>query len=101
MAASVQVQIVGAPVACADGVKDSWRDVANWVSQQLAAHFGDSVSVIYFDLFDPDCPSLPPNVHLPVVMVESSLLSAGGKISVPRIRKHLEALGLDGPDRSG
>jgi hypothetical protein len=32
------VQIVGAPVACAEGVKETWRDVAPDFSA-LALHF--------------------------------------------------------------
>jgi hypothetical protein len=31
----ILVQIIGAPIACADGVKDSWRDVARWAEDQL------------------------------------------------------------------
>jgi disulfide oxidoreductase YuzD len=86
--------IIGAPVACADGVKDTWRDVAEWAAGQLAAHFGESVQVQYFDLFDPARPPLPPGAQLPLVLVNGEVLSSGGKISVPAIRRQLEALGL-------
>lgn len=53
------VQIIGAPVACSGGLKDSWRETAQRAAGQLAARFGEAVSVIYFDLFDPGCPSMP------------------------------------------
>ncbi len=88
------IHIVGAPVACAEGVKDSWRDVAAWAANQLRARFGHAVRVDYYDLFDPACPTLPPDAQLPLVFVNGEILSSGGKISVPSIRKRLESLGL-------
>lgn len=88
------VQIVGAPVACAQGVIDAWRDVAKHTTNQLIARFGDHVCVQYFDLFDADCPALPDGTQLPLVMIDGEVLSSGGKISAPAIRKRLEALGL-------
>jgi hypothetical protein len=89
------VQIIGTPVACADGVKDSWREVAEWTAGQLASRFGDSVRVEYFDLFDPGCPVLPEGAQLPLVLVNGQVTSSGGKISVPAIRKRLEELGVN------
>jgi len=88
------VHIIGAPVACAKGVKDTWRDVTKHAADQLIARFGDSVRVQYFDLFDPDCPTLPDGAQLPLVIIEGEVLSSGGKISVPAIRKRLEVLGV-------
>ena len=88
------VHIIGAPVACAEGVKDTWRDVAKHAADQLSARFGDRVSVRYFDLFDSDCPSLPDGVQLPLVLLNDEVLSSGGKISVPTIRKRIEALSV-------
>jgi disulfide oxidoreductase YuzD len=94
MSASAQVQIIGAPLACASGVQDSWRGIAAWVGQQLAGRFGEAVRVEYYDLFDPQAPLLPPEAQLPLVLVNGQVLSSGGKISLPALRKHLEALGL-------
>jgi hypothetical protein len=91
---ALTVRIVGAPVACAEGVKDTWRDVAQHAADQLIARFGDSVQVQYFDLFDPDCPALPAGAQLPLVIIEGEVLSSGGKISVPAIRKRIETLGV-------
>jgi hypothetical protein len=88
------VQIVGAPVACAGGVKEAWRDVAEWARGQLAVCFGDAIRVQYFDLLDPACPPLPPGAQLPLVLVDGEVLSSGGKISVPAIRRRLEAQGV-------
>ncbi len=92
MNAHVQVQIIGAPIACKEGVKDSWREVAGWAAGQLRTRFGDSVQVVYYDLFDANCPVIPPGAQLPVVLVDGELLSSGGKISIPAIRKRIEAL---------
>jgi hypothetical protein len=86
------VQIIGAPIACKDGVKDSWRETATWVSGQLRQRFGNAVQVEYFDLFDPACPSLPANAQLPMVFVAGVVLSSGGKISVPALRRKIETI---------
>ncbi len=94
MSAQAVVRIVGSLVACQEGVKDTWREVAAWAAGQLAARFGSAVQVEYFDLFDPGCPALPPGAELPVVLVNQEVISCGGKISVPAIRKYLEAAGI-------
>ncbi len=47
MKAPVLVQIIGAPIACEDGLKDSWREVADWAAGQLKARFGKAVQVRY------------------------------------------------------
>jgi hypothetical protein len=90
----VVVQIVGAPVACATGVKDTWREVAAWAGDQLRGRFGAAVEVQYFDLFDPACPPLPADAQLPLVLVNGEVLSSGGKIAIPAIRRRVEALGV-------
>jgi disulfide oxidoreductase YuzD len=90
----ILVKIIGAPVACKDGVKDTWREVAEWAGEQLRSRYGESVRVQYYDLFDPDCPTLPPDSRLPVVFVNDLWLSSGGKISIPLIRKKIEELGV-------
>ena len=95
----IAVQIIGAPLACADGVKDTWREVAKHTADQLIARFGDSVRVQYFDLFDADCPALPDGAQLPLVLIAGEVLSSGGKISTPAIRKRVEALGVTPNDR--
>lgn len=92
MTDSIEVIIVGAPVACADGVKELWRDVAIWTERQLRARFGSQVITRYFDLFDPDCPPFPPDSQLPVVFVNEKVISSGGKISIPLIRKEIDSL---------
>ena len=94
MHAPVDVQIVGAPVACAEGVKDTWREVADWAAGQLYARYGSAVRVVYYDLFDPECPPLPANGQLPLILVGGELLSSGSKISIPAIRRHLEGMGV-------
>lgn len=86
----VHVQIIGALVACATGTTDTWRDVAGYAAQQLALRFGERVQVAYYDMFDADCPPLPPDAQLPLVLVDGAVISSGGKISVPHIRRAIE-----------
>lgn len=88
------IQIIGAPVACADGMKETWRDLAGWIGGKLRVRYGTAVTTTYYDLFDPDCPPLPPGSELPLVLVNGAVLSSGGKISMPIIRRHLDALGV-------
>ena len=92
MSKPVLVQIIGASIACKEGVKDSWREVSAWAAGQLRARFGDEVQVKYFDLFDADCPPLPADAQLPLVLIEGEVISRGGKISVPIIRHKIETL---------
>ncbi|HMB23445.1 MAG: hypothetical protein ACM33V_08955 [Chloroflexota bacterium] len=92
MSGPILVQIIGAPIACSEGVKDSWRDVAGWVAGQLKTRFGDEVSVQYYDLLDTGCPTIPADAQLPLVLVNGEVLSSGGKISVPLIRKRVDGL---------
>ena len=95
MDAPIGIHIVGAlTAACGEGVIDTWRDLSEWAAQQLAARFGSAVRVTYFDLLDPSCPPLPPDAQLPLVLVNGEVLSSGDKISVPAIRKKLEAIGV-------
>lgn len=94
MSVLVMVTIIGVPVACKDGFKDSWREVADWAAGQLKARFGESVEVEYYNLFDTDCPSIPPDAQLPLVLANGKMISSGGKVSVPYIRKYLEASGV-------
>ncbi len=92
MSKVVSVRIVGAPIACEGGVKDTWRDTAKWAEGQLKARFGEAVQVKYFDLFDADCPPMPANAQLPVVYVEDEVVISGGKISIPIIRRRVEEM---------
>jgi len=94
MTTPILVKIIGAPVACKDGIKESWREVAEWAAGRLRSRYGETVRVQYYDLFDSDCPTLPPESQLPVVIVDEVLISSGGKISIPQIRKKMEELGV-------
>lgn len=85
-----QVVIIGAPVACKEGIKETWREVTEWAAGQLRSRYGEQVKVQYYDLFDPQCPAIPPEGQLPVVMVDGQVISCGGKISIPLIRKTIE-----------
>jgi hypothetical protein len=92
MNAPVRVQIIGAPIACKDGVKDSWREVAKWAADQLKGHFGEAVDPRYYDLFDADCPPVPVNAQLPLVLINGEVSISGGKISIPVIRRKIESI---------
>lgn len=92
MSTPVTVTIVGTPIACTQGVKDSWRDLATWVETQLKTRFGERVQVRYYDLFDADCPRLPDRAQLPLVLVAGEMIICGGKISVPAIRRKIETI---------
>lgn len=70
--------------------------MAGWAAEQLRTRFGKEVSVQYYDLLDIDCPTIPPGAQLPLVLVNGEVLSSGGKISVPLIRKRVDALRLEG-----
>lgn len=94
MSAPVVVTIVGAPVACKEGVKDSWREVAEWAERNLKTRFGEAVQVEYYDLFDANCPPIPTRAQLPLVLVNFEVLSSGGKISIPAIRRRIEEMGV-------
>lgn len=91
---STVVQIIGAPIACKEGVKGSWREVAEWAERNLKARFGEAVQVKYYDLFDANCPPIPTGAQLPLVLVNFEVLSSGGKISVPAIRRHIVEMGI-------
>ena len=92
MGAPIVVRIIGAQVACAEGVKDTWREIATWIGGNLATRFGEEVQVTYFDLFDPACPPVPPGAQLPLVYIGDELFSSGGKLNGPAIRRRIEAL---------
>lgn len=87
-----QIEIIGAPVACKEGVKDTWREVAVWTSNKLKSYYGNEVHVLYYDLFDATLPAMPINEPLPIVLVDGIVVSCGGKISVPLIRKKIQEL---------
>lgn len=91
---AILVTIVGAPVSCGGEVKDTWRELTEWTAAQLRHRYGAAVAVEYHDLFDPAGPALPHDAKLPLVIVDGQVLSSGGKISLPRIRRALEAVGV-------
>lgn len=90
----VHIQIIGAPLACAEGVKETWRELGIYFAGQLRERYGPSVETTYYDLFDPACPPLPPEAQLPIVLVAGRAVINGGKLSLPLIRRYLESLGI-------
>ena len=88
----ISIQIIAAQVACSEGLKDTWRETAVWAGGQLRQRFGETVLVQYYDLFDPTCPRLPDGAQLPLVLINGEILSSGGKISIPAIRRKIESI---------
>ncbi|MDP2966750.1 MAG: hypothetical protein Q8N39_12065 [Pelolinea sp.] len=88
------IRVTGSLIACSQGVRDDWRDLTVWLGSKMTALYGDQVVVKYYDIFDPDCPSLPPDAKLPVVKINEEVLSMGGKLSMTLIRKKIESLGI-------
>jgi hypothetical protein len=92
MMKTIHIEMIAAQVACEQGLKDSWRATAEFAAGQLRSRYGDKVSLKYYDLFDVDCPPIPPGSQLPLILVDGEILSSGGKISVPLIRKRIDEL---------
>jgi len=98
----VTVRIFGTLTACREGTVDAWRDTTAFARHALSKRFGDQVAVEYYDLFSPEMDRFPQVValvaagqgHVPLIFVDGELLSSGGKVSVPDIRRRLEAIGL-------
>lgn len=99
----IPVRIFGTPtVDCASVSTDRWREAAHWARGQLESRFGQQVSVEYYDLFSSEMDGFPEVLSLvaagqgqvPLVFLDGELLSSGGKISVPDIRRALEAKGV-------
>ena len=86
----IRVQIIGTQIACSEGLKDTWRELAAYVKSQLSVRFQNQVEVEYFDLFDKKCPHFPANAQIPIVIIDGELFSSGGKIAIPRLRTYLD-----------
>ncbi len=92
MTRQVVIQIIGSPVACPAGVKDTWRELAEYTRHQLDTRHKGFYSLEYFDLFDPGCPPLPPDAQLPYVTIAGEEFSSGGKLNIPAICKKVAEL---------
>ncbi len=98
----ITVRVFGVPTANSCGPQDGWRDATAWMANALKKQFGEQVLVEYYDLFSEALDAFPQVLALvaqgqaqpPLVFVGDELLSSGGKISAPAIRRRLEALGL-------
>lgn len=93
----IVVRVFGTPIACSKGVIDAWRNVSRQAAGQLAARFGESVTLEYYDLFSADMDRFPEvlakvqeGAAIPLVFIGQDLISAGGKISVPAIARQIE-----------
>ncbi len=96
---TIAVRIFGVPVACGKGVSEAWRRVAEQVAAQFRVRFGERVTVEYHDLFSPEIDRFPDvlsavsqGAEIPLVYVESALVSSGGKVSTPAIVRCVEEL---------
>ena len=91
--AKAQIKIVGALIACSEGLRDDWRNVSCWVAGVLKETYGDQISLKYFDLFEEGKPDLPKDAVLPIIILNDKVISMGGKISIPLIKKRTERNG--------
>jgi disulfide oxidoreductase YuzD len=102
----VTVRVFGVPTAngCDCGTQSStWREATEWIGRSLKGHFGEQIRVEYYDLFTEAPDAFPGVLELvargeaqpPLVFVGDELLSSGGRISGPAIRRRLEATGLE------
>ncbi len=99
---TIVVRVFAVPTANNCGHQEAWRDATEWIARSLKRHFGDQVCVEYYDLFSAAPDEFPEVLELvargeaqpPLVFIGDELLSSGGKISSPAIRRRLEALGL-------
>jgi len=93
------VLIVGLPSAATGPPEKTWRSAAGFVAQRLHARFGDSVDVEYVDLFSPEMGRHPDveariatdGLMPPVVLVDGTVLYAGGKLNVSAIERAVAA----------
>ncbi len=98
----ITVRVFGVPTANSCGPQDAWRDATEWTARALKKQFGEQVRVEYYDLFSAAIDAFPQVLELvaqgqarpPLVFVGDELLSSGGKISSPAIRRRLETLGF-------
>jgi hypothetical protein len=93
------VLIVGLPSAAACPPEKTWRSAAGFVAQRLHARFGASVDVDCVDLFSPEMSGYPDveaclatdSLMPPVVVVDGTVLCAGGKLNVSAIERAVAA----------
>jgi len=86
----IAVEIIGAKIACSQGLRDDWRNLTGWIGSKFDILYNGRVTTIYYDLFDENHPPLPEDAKLPVVIVNHEILSMGGKISMSLIRKKID-----------
>ncbi len=98
----ITVRVFGVPTASSCGPQDAWQDATSWIARSLKTQFGEQVCVEYYDLFSAALDAFPNVMELvargeaqpPLIFVGDELLSSGGPISGPAIRRRLETLGL-------
>ena len=94
------VLIVGLPSAATCPPEKTWRSAAGFVAQRLHARFGDEVAVEYVDLFSPEMGEhadveariATDGLVPPVVVVDGTVLYAGGKLNVSAIERAVAAV---------
>lgn len=98
----IVVRVFGIPAAPGCPADKTWEAVTQWLATQLVGRFGAQVQTEYVDLFGSAMTRFPEVTALvtggvaspPIVTVDGKVVSAGGKVSIPAVRKTLEALGL-------
>jgi hypothetical protein len=94
----VAVRVFAAPdAACSQGA--TWSSATALVADRLRRLFGDAVAVEHLEIFSPrsfEFPEVMAAIEaggaLPIVTVADRIVSQGGKLSAPVIRRAVEAL---------
>lgn len=98
---SVHVVVVAVTGGSCAG-KPTWETATGLLRSRLHRRFGDSVSVVYVELFSPESFKLPEvlngigdeSLRLPVVLVNGQVVSAGVKLNEGLIARSIaEVLG--------
>jgi len=95
------VRIFGLPIAgCKPG--KSWQDAAEFAKDYLVLKFGNQVEVEYIELLPSRWKDFPEIIELinkgkakiPIIFVNSEVISTADKINVSQIEKHLLNMGV-------
>lgn len=84
------------------GTNAAFAKTAHHALDRLQNGFGTQIQGRYYSADEPELAEFPPalallrlgDAPLPLVFIDSELISLGGKISIPELRQRLTALGL-------
>ena len=97
----VIVRVFGLPITgCKPG--KSWKDAVEFAKEQLTLKFGNQIEVEYIDFLPSrwtDFPEIAELINsgaakIPIIFINSEIMSTNGKINVSQIEKHLLSMGV-------